>query len=774
MTSRRTACIRREVLLLALLLCLGLAGGLHAQATVVGKLVEAASGAPIPGALVRLLDASDTERAWSLSDSDGGFHLEGGIAEEYRIEVERIGFETWRSEVLSLPASGMLRRVFQVPIRPVVLSGIRVRGEARGECRARGSGTNALARVWIEVRKALELTARTADEPGDRFQLRRYDRDLDRGLRVDKATGSEGTKVGRATYRSVPVDTLIEVGFVAGTAGGEREFHAPDAPLLLSEAFGRTHCFRLVTGGDSATGDVGLAFRPTRDRTLPEIEGALWVDTATARLRSLTYHYVQMGEAYPDSLAHGRVEYRALPGGEWVVDRWWIRVPTIVERRQLRAQRRTPVGAYEATYGYEVARWQELGGELLEVATASRTLDTRHDGQIGGTVYDGAGGRPLAGAVVRIEGTELTRRTDARGSFLFAHVPPGRYRISADGVAGRPPATTTVDVAADGVEIVQLVPRPASHLAAASESAADGNEAVAPSAGKTGSRAADSLARRLRSSAGLTGGTSTASGPATGTLVGTVRAAESDQPIEGAVLEVVGSDLSTTTTKSGHFRLTGLGSGRVLVTARYLGYASDTATLQLQPGALTMADFHLAIQAIPVRELSVQIQRSIQNVQVQRFYERMERGAGGRYAGPETVAKYGLRGSLSRMPRVHISACRSPFGVERVYVVGCWEISLARSARTPAGLSDAGASCSPTFYVDGHRISKDGFMELVMSLPAEAVEGVEVHESSSVPPEYGGSAIGGCGVLMLWTHALAGDDRRGDGAGRGGTSPGNR
>ncbi len=753
--ARRTG-IGTAAPLLGFLLCLSLAGGLRAQA-IVGRLVEAGSGEPIPGAVVRLLDTTQVERAWSLTAGDGGFHFEGTPPGDYRIEVERIGFETWRSSVLSVPAAVTLRRVIRVPVRPVVLSGIQVRGEARGECRGRGAGSHALATVWTEVRKALEITARTANEPGDRFQLRRYDRDLDRSLRVDKATRSEGTKVGRASYRSVPVDRLIEAGFVSGTPGGEREFHAPDAPLLLSDAFGRTHCFGLVPGRDSTTGDVGLAFRPTRDRALPEIEGTLWVDTATARLRMLTYHYTQLGEAYPDSLAHGRVEYRALPGGEWVVDRWWIRVPTIVERRELNVQRRTPKGAYEAEHRYEVARWQELGGELVQVATAGRTLDTSHDGQIGGTVYDSAGGRPVGGAVVRVEGTDLTRRTDARGSFLFARVPPGRYRLSAEGIGGRPPATTTVDVAADGVEVVQLVGR-APLSAPGAESATDRANAVAPGARGASTDAADSLARRLRSAAGLAPREPSVSGPVPGTLAGTVRAADSDRPLEGAVLEVVGSDLSTTTTSSGRFRLAGLGSGRVLVTARYLGYASDTVALELQPGALTMADFRLVTRAIPVPELSVRINRSIQNRQLQRFYQRMERGTGGRYAGPEAIMRYGVRGALSRMPRVHIAGCHQEVGRSEAYILGCWEISLAGSVRSSA-FANGQPICSPAFYADGNRVSRDAFMELVMTLPPESVEGVEVHEASNMPAEVGGSTMGACGVVMLWTHRMAGDDR---------------
>jgi hypothetical protein len=149
----------------------------------------------------------------------------------------------------------------------------------------------------------------------------------------------------------------------------------------------------------------------------------------------------------------------------------------------------------------------------------------------------------------------------------------------------------------------------------------------------------------------------------------------------------------------------------------------------------------------------VQVERSIRNAQVKGFYERMQEASGGHFAGRQRIERYGLRGALERMPSVHITMCRQ--GNTGMIIVGCYRVSLGRAAGQQT-LPLGGPICSPTFYVDGHRVSTDAFVDMMMSLPPEATEGVEVHEASNVPPQYGGSGIGGCGVLMLWTHSLAG------------------
>ncbi|HEU0015457.1 MAG TPA: carboxypeptidase-like regulatory domain-containing protein, partial [Longimicrobium sp.] len=75
--------------LLAIAACVP-ATPLRAQA-VRGHVVEAETGAPVPSALVSLLDAEGRPRAATVSDAQGGYHLAAPGAGVYRLRTERIG-----------------------------------------------------------------------------------------------------------------------------------------------------------------------------------------------------------------------------------------------------------------------------------------------------------------------------------------------------------------------------------------------------------------------------------------------------------------------------------------------------------------------------------------------------------------------------------------------------------------------------------------------------------------------------------------------------------
>ena len=63
---------------------------------------------------------------------------------------------------------------------------------------------------------------------------------------------------------------------------------------------------------------------------------------------------------------------------------------------------------------------------------------------VGGTVVDGANQRPLVGAQVVIDGTELGTLTDNRGRFLILNVPGGQVTVRAIMIGYRD-ATATID-----------------------------------------------------------------------------------------------------------------------------------------------------------------------------------------------------------------------------------------------------------------------------------------------------------------------------------------
>ena len=65
--------------------------------------------------------------------------------------------------------------------------------------------------------------------------------------------------------------------------GGDLQYSAPDARVLLSDEFLDTHCFRIAEA-QNGDGRIGLAFEPLEDSPLRDIEGVLWIDRSTAML----------------------------------------------------------------------------------------------------------------------------------------------------------------------------------------------------------------------------------------------------------------------------------------------------------------------------------------------------------------------------------------------------------------------------------------------------------------------------------------------------------
>jgi hypothetical protein len=164
-------------------------------------------------------------------------------------------------------------------------------------------------------------------------------------------------------FRSVPAEQLEREGFVLVDDQGWT-YHEPDAEVLLSTSFLRTHCFDTKVGTGETEGLVGLGFQPARGRRLPEITGTLWVDRHSGELRHLEFKYVRLPQGLSAPNAGGRVEFMRVPTGAWMVRDWIIRMP-IAEMGH------TPTGGatFPRTVGY-----RERGGSAVEVKTTAGAM----------------------------------------------------------------------------------------------------------------------------------------------------------------------------------------------------------------------------------------------------------------------------------------------------------------------------------------------------------------------------------------------------------------
>ncbi len=388
---------------------------LEAQA-IRGRLVEAATRAPVEGAAIVLLDERDRQIDWRLTDTSGRFHFALDHGGAFRLRADRIGHASIRSDLITVGADQTVVHELETLVEAITLTGLTV--ETSSRCEIRSEQGVATARVWEEARKALEAAAQTTRQGVYRYVVRRFERELDeRGRRVRKEESHIETKYLARPFLSLNAEDLLGKGFVRSEEETSM-YYAPDADVLLSDVFLDTHCMRLTEGEDESEGLIGLRFEPVDDRGVTEISGVLWLDPESSQLQWLDYRYENLDVPHPERMG-GVVRFEGLPNGTWIVREWTIRMPlleTIVRRDSYRS-RPELVGIKEV--GGQLVRVDDLRGEtVLEAETGTLT----------GVVLDSLGVGPVEGARVLLDDAEVAV-TDADGRFRFTSLMEGRYGV---------------------------------------------------------------------------------------------------------------------------------------------------------------------------------------------------------------------------------------------------------------------------------------------------------------------------------------------------------
>jgi hypothetical protein len=206
-------------------------------------------------------------------------------------------------------------------------------------------------------------------------------------------------------FGALPPAFLARNGFVQASEDSTT-YAAPDAELLLSDDFVGTHCFRAVPG---VNGLVGLEFAPAPGRKASDVRGTLWVDRAADQLEFLEYTYTGMAPELAEIGLGGRVEFRRLPTGAWIVSYWYTRMPRLVATpRPAGGSGRPPA----ALIGF-----LDRGGKAELASGTDGTLDRAI---LSGRIFDSTAGRGLADALVRVEGYRDSVFTDGEGRFELA------------------------------------------------------------------------------------------------------------------------------------------------------------------------------------------------------------------------------------------------------------------------------------------------------------------------------------------------------------------
>ena len=326
--------------------------------TVYGVVVSDATGEPVSGAMVLLSDTLGLSRGSSLADSLGRFAITAPRAGRYTLAADRVGYESLRPDTVAIPADS-LQVQLRAGSRRITLAPFTATA-ARSRCAAAMEPGPQTAVVWEEARKALAVAALLEERGGYEFVTRVDRREVNlRGNDVRRHYAWVRSSTGRP-FVTLPAELLVDGGYVQPEADS-LILYGPDAAVVLSNLFLERHCFALRDGGADR---VGLAFVPIRTTGRPDVRGVLWLDRATAELRTLEFTYTGLGFRGPVERLGGELEFRHLPNGAWIVSRWIIRGPLLTygaewERDEIPMSR------------FRIRALRETSGQVLSVQDAA-------------------------------------------------------------------------------------------------------------------------------------------------------------------------------------------------------------------------------------------------------------------------------------------------------------------------------------------------------------------------------------------------------------------
>lgn len=384
-----------------------------------GMVTDSASGGPIPGAVLQLLDSAGGVRGRTISDQRGAYTLRLPVG-AVRVRALRIGFRPRFAELPAAPA-GDVRVDLAMPRIPAFVEPIRV---VAAQCGRRSDRGSALA--LLEQARAGLLTTVVSREANPasvtRYRIERAmegtsDRVARQVVRVDSAD-----RAGSSFGAVHDAEAFVRRGF-RDEEDGDLRYFAPDAEVLLDDRFAAGYCFRVMPRDPRRPHQVGLGFEAADRRPgRVDIDGALWIDTVARELRDIEFKYAGIdarGRAFEPG---GRISFRAMENGVVLVDRWHlsllgVREDTLPGPRNLTLRIR-----------YSYMR-RDTGGELARAEWPDGTSWRAPLGRLEGRATV-RGGAPARGVLLALPGTPYRTTTDTSGRFVVEELVPGPYGLT--------------------------------------------------------------------------------------------------------------------------------------------------------------------------------------------------------------------------------------------------------------------------------------------------------------------------------------------------------
>jgi hypothetical protein len=390
------------------------------------------AGVPLNAAVAALTDSLGRAVTQSSVGDGGRYALRAPHDGTFHVRVLQIGWRPWTSDAFVVRGNQSLTRHLVITSARVTLEAVRVVAEG-GACRTATDSSTAAFGVWEEARTALLAASLTNAEPLSMtasLDERTFDADGTR-LVSDSSSSSSGRSV--KPFITPPPDSLARTGYLTADQT-TTTYWAPDADVLLSDSFLATHCLSLTAPADSSTMHdagrrIGVAFHPTTVRDgIVDIAGVLWLDRASAELRSLDFNYVNAPQPTLAAHAGGHADFLRLPNGRWITARWSIRYP-VLGVRETGSTSVIPGVGRTARSTLRIANVKIRGGEVLSVRLDRDTLWTRGTVSPIVRVVDSITRRPLRSVLVGIVSSGRASATDSLGGVRLQRVVPGAISL---------------------------------------------------------------------------------------------------------------------------------------------------------------------------------------------------------------------------------------------------------------------------------------------------------------------------------------------------------
>ncbi len=216
------------------------------------------------------------------------------------------------------------------------------------------------------------------------------------------------------------------------------------------------------------------------------------------------------------------------------------------------------------------------------------------------------------------------------------------------------------------------------------------------------------------------------------TLVGTVFNAMTGEPVEGALVQMLGSGRGALTQADGAFTIEDTWAGRDSIEVRFIGYDPSRTYLDLEPGTTTRVTLSLTRVAVRVADLVVEVRQNRTERNLSGVTRRLKSGFG-TFFSPREIRL--------RQPRLPSDLFRGEPGVTFGRIeYGRAEIYLGRGADR---------RCPPALFLDGvYQLNMQ-----IDDLPRDELGAVEVYKRhSDIPSEFLRSTST-CGVILVWSPA---------------------